>query len=148
MNSKSADTKRSAEGLSHESIAAVAAFRYEMVRFLNFSKEAAEKIGLTAPQYQAMLFIKGFSAEEKINLGELAEKLFLTHHATVELIDRMQAHGLVERCADETDKRRVLVKLTPEGRKKLIQLVTLHLEELSHSQLAEKLQALSFPSPH
>lgn len=126
-----------------ERIKALACFRHEVLRFLHFSKEAAEQMGLTAQQYQAMLLIKGLSENGRMSIGELAEKLFTTHHATVELVNRMEAAGLVSRHTEEWDKRRVLIELTREGETKLLALVDLHINELSHSALAKRLRKLS-----
>jgi DNA-binding MarR family transcriptional regulator len=134
---------QSAKKLKPKDIAALALFRHEVLRFLNFSREAAEKIGLTSHQYQAMLFIEGFSENEQLTVGNLAGKLFVTHHAAVELVDRMEATGLVRRCPGEGDKRCVPLRLTAQGRKKLRHLAALHLQTLSHSQLTQRLQRLS-----
>ena len=48
-------------------------------------------------------------------MSELAERLQLRHHSTVELIDRLVKRGFAERHRDEEDQRRVLVNLTPQG---------------------------------
>lgn len=126
-----------------EQIKALASFRHEMLQFLNFSKLAAEQVGLTPQQYQAMLFTKGLSVNGQITIGELAEKLFTKHHATVELVDRMAAAGLVERRTEEWDRRRVFIALTAKGEKKLRTLAAQHIGELSHSSLAKRLKKLS-----
>ena len=132
--------RKKAQDLKQEDIAALALFRHEVLRFLNFSKEAAEAVGLTMQQYQVMLFIEGFSGEEQINLRDLATKLFVTHHSAVELVNRMEAIELIRRCADERDKRCVRLQLTPQGMGKLRSLAAVHLETLSDSQLIERLQ--------
>lgn len=126
-----------------EQIAALAEFRHEILRYLNFSKKAAEAHGVTALQYQALLLAKGLTATGNMTIGELAENLFTKHHATVELVDRMEAAGLLQRQVEETDRRRVIIRLTPEGESKLSVLVNLHLNELSHSKLAHKLRRIA-----
>ena len=45
----------------------------------------------------------------------LATATGLRPAATTALIDRLEAKGLVERVRDETDRRRVLVRMTEEG---------------------------------
>ncbi len=55
----------------------------------------------------------------------MAERLQIQHHSAVELIDR-----LVERTRDETDQRRVLITLTPQGEKVLEELSLYHCAEL------------------
>lgn len=47
--------------------------------------------------------------------GQLAAATGLRPAATTSLIDRLADKGLVERVADETDRRRVLVQMTSEG---------------------------------
>ena len=54
----------------------------------------------------------------------------LQHHSTVELVDRLEERGLVERCRDEEDQRRVLVRLTQEGEEALNNLSRHTLTEL------------------
>ena len=47
--------------------------------------------------------------------GALATATGLRPAATTTLIDRLEAKGLVERVRDESDRRRVLVRMTEEG---------------------------------
>ncbi|QIM22335.1 MarR family transcriptional regulator [Phycicoccus sp. HDW14] len=47
--------------------------------------------------------------------GALATATGLRPAATTALIDRLEARGLVERVRDESDRRRVLVRMTEEG---------------------------------
>lgn len=63
-------------------------------------------------------------------MSELAERLQLRHHSTVELIDRLVAHGLVARESGVEDRRQVYVSLTPEGHEMLARLSVAHREEL------------------
>lgn len=126
-----------------EKIAALALFRHEVICYLKFSKQAAEAEGITPQQYQAMLFIKGFSENGKMSIGEFAEKLLTTHHSAVEMADRMEAAGLLLRQVEESDRRRVSVELTARGARILEKLAAQHLAELSHSELARNLQKIS-----
>lgn len=109
---------------------ALAQFRYQLRKFLSFSEAAAHKAGLTPQQHQALLAIKGFSRAEPVSVGDLAEFLLIRHHTAVELMDRMTKIGLLCRIVDEADGRRVLVKLTKEGERRLRKLTKIHLEEL------------------
>ena len=94
---------------------ALAEFRYQIRRFLRFSEEAAYAAGLEPQQHQLLLAIKGLPEGRKATIGELAERLQLRHHSTVELIDRLVKRELVERHRDEEDQRRVFVSLTSQG---------------------------------
>jgi DNA-binding MarR family transcriptional regulator len=54
----------------------------------------------------------------------------LRHHSTVELVDRAEKAGLVERWADDDDGRLTRVRLTAEGEACLSRLAPAHLDEL------------------
>ena len=64
-------------------------------------------------------------------MGDLAGYLLLRPHSTVELVDRAEAAGLVERVPDGDDGRVVRVRLTRDGDRVLQKLSTrAHLERL------------------
>ncbi|HVO01547.1 MAG TPA: MarR family transcriptional regulator [Candidatus Cybelea sp.] len=115
---------------SMEDYRALALFRYTLRKFLEFSAEAAREVGLTPQQHQALLSIKGYPERETVTVGELAERMLLKHHSTVELVDRLVELGLVKRATDPEDRRRVFLSLTPKSRKLLVSLSAAHLEEL------------------
>ncbi len=108
----------------------MAEYRYAMRRFLRFSEEAAREAGITPQQYQLMLAIKGYPGREYANITELAERMQLDHHSTVGLIDRTEERGLVQREHDQTDRRQVNIRLTPDGELLLGQLAHVHREQL------------------
>src|SRR5690348_2760930 len=108
----------------------LAEFRYLMRRFLGFSQAAALAAQLTARQHQALLAIKGFSAEGLPTVGDLAERLCIRHHSAVELVDRLAEAGLIERGHDPHDRRRVLLGLTATAEQRLADLAAVHLDEL------------------
>jgi len=109
---------------------ALARLRYELRRFQAFSSAAATKAGLTPQQHQALLIIRGFSNPDPVSIGDLAKYLLIRHHTAVELVDRMTRLELLTRVIDTTDGRRVLVKLTREGEKRLQKLSQTNLKEL------------------
>ena len=63
-------------------------------------------------------------------MKDLAEQLLLTHHAAVQLVNRLAKAVLVARTPSPTDRRSVLLQLTPAGRDLIDTLATLHLEEV------------------
>ena len=65
-----------------------------------------------------------------MSVGDLASRLKLQHNTAVELANRLEATGLVERTVDPADKRRVWLKVTREGEAKLAALSTAHRDEL------------------
>lgn len=110
--------------------AALARFRYELRKFQAFSNAAAEQAGLTPQQHQALLAVRGFSNPDPVSVGDLAEFLLIRPNSAVELVDRMAKLGLLTRVIDDTDGRRVLVKLTKEGERRLQKLSQTNLAEL------------------
>ena len=118
--------------------AALLAFRTALRRFNHWSEAQARAVGLTHAQHQLLLSIKGHDDQRGPTIGEVAGYLLLRHHSAVELINRAQAGGLVERSRDETDARVVRLKLTPLGEERIVSLTQLHIDELS--QLAPMLQ--------
>lgn len=119
---------------------ALLAFRTALRRFNHWSEAQAKDAGLTHMQHQLLLVVKGHRDERGPTIGEAADYLLLRHHSAVELVNRAQAAGLVERVRDADDARIVRVRLTDEGRERLAELTELHLAELK--QLAPLLQHL------
>ena len=109
---------------------ALADFRYALRQFLAFSGDAAQGVGLTPQQHQAMLSIIGAPAGQVVTVGFLAERMLLKHHSTVELVDRLVELDLVARQPDVADRRKVLLNLTPKAKRLLTKLSAAHLEEL------------------
>jgi DNA-binding MarR family transcriptional regulator len=109
---------------------ALARFRYELRKFQAFSKAAAKSAGLTPQQHQALLAVRGFSDKGPLSVGDLAEFLLIQPHTAVELVDRMTRLELLVRVVDGSDGRRVLVKLTREGERRLQKLSQTNLKEL------------------
>jgi DNA-binding MarR family transcriptional regulator len=105
-------------------------FRYQIRRFVRFSEQVARAAGIEPQQHQLLLAIKGLPEGRRATISDLAERMQLQHHSTVELVDRLEERGLVERCRDEEDQRRVLVRLTQQGEEVLRNLSRHTLTEL------------------
>ena len=113
-----------------QKLAAMAEFRYRLRRFLHFSETSAEAQGISAQQYQLLQVVQAISAEVRVSISTVAERMVLRHNSAVELVDRAERSGLVERLADEEDLRRSIVVLTEHGRKVLAHVAAAHLVEL------------------
>ena len=111
---------------------ALALFRFEIRRFLAFSEKMLAESGVLPRHYQAMIAIRA-QRRRQLSIGELARELHITVHAAVELVGRMEAAGLVKRSPSPEDRRRVMVELSEEGKKKMPGLAARHLAEL-HSR--------------
>ena len=108
----------------------LAELRYQIRRFLYFSEQAARKSGLEPRQHQLMLAIKGLPEGVRPRVAELAERLQIQHHSTVELANRLSRRGYVRRRRGGEDRREVLLSLTPKGEKVLRDLSLHHRAEL------------------
>lgn len=121
----------------------LAEFRHQLRLFLIFSQEHARAAGLNPAQHQLLLAVRGFGRAAP-TVGELAERLALKHHSTVELIDRLETQGLLQRLRADNDRRVSHVSLTAQGKRVLGKLSLAHREELGRlgPQLVRALLAL------
>ena len=106
-------------------------FRIGLRRFLRWSEEQAGAAGLTPPQHQLLLAIRGHRDDRGPTIGDVAEMLLTRHHSAVGLIDRAEAAGFVRRRSDRDDHRIVRLSLTALGHRRLAELSARHLEELA-----------------
>ena len=114
---------------------ALSELRYLIRRFLQEGDATARLAGLEPQQYLLLLAIRGLEPEQEASIRKLADRLALRHHSTVELIDRMEAHGFVKRTRGREDRRQVLVTLQPRGEKLLEKVVAQRIVELrSHGR--------------
>jgi len=78
--------------------------------------DAYESAGL-GPYHHAVLIALGENSHE--TQGAVADALGYDRGQMVGLLDELEEQGLVERKRDPSDRRRHIVKLTPEGKKML-----------------------------
>ena len=107
-----------------------------------------EALGLTYPQYLAMLVLWEASPR---TVGALGEALDLESSTLTPLIKRLETQGLVARTRDPEDERRVVVTLTEAGAalrdkaravpEQLFCKLNIQLDELG--DLRERLKALA-----
>lgn len=116
--------------LTKQDFEALARFRSGIRRYLRFSEEIVRRHGVTPQQYQLLLALKGFPERDWATVRELADRLQLRHHSVVELVNRAQGQGLVDRAAHPEDGRAVRVVLTDDGEEILGRLSALHRDEL------------------
>lgn len=76
-------------------------------------KPLLETLGLTYPQYLAMLVLW---ERDGLMVSELGERLFLDSGTLTPLLKRLEASGLIARIRDVQDERRVHITLTQTGR--------------------------------
>jgi DNA-binding MarR family transcriptional regulator len=108
----------------------LAAFRFEIRKFLAFSEKAAREAGIEPQQHQLMLAVKGLPAEQRPTIRALADRLCVEHHTTVALVDKLEARGFATRERGRDDRRQVFVHLTAPGLALLRRLSALHRAQL------------------
>ncbi|TZG27291.1 MarR family winged helix-turn-helix transcriptional regulator [Sphingomonas montanisoli] len=124
-----ASGKNTKSAVSQKDYEQLAAFRYELRRFLNFSERAAKALGMTPQQHQSLLAIRA-APDRTMAIGDLAEQLFVQPHTASELAERMIALGWLERHASPHDRRRVMLGLTSQSEAMLGKMSTTHRAEV------------------
>jgi DNA-binding MarR family transcriptional regulator len=109
--------------LSRTEYQILAEFRHQLAGFLRRRKDAARTEGLQPQQYELLLSITGLEKGKEPTIKELANQLCLEHHTVVELADRLAKKGLLARESSGSDKRVVLLRVTPAGQRVLSRIV-------------------------
>jgi DNA-binding MarR family transcriptional regulator len=81
--------------------------------FTRLYKPRLDRLGLTYPQYLAMVALW---ERDDVTVGELGERLHLESNTLTPLLKRLEAVGLVVRARDPKDERQVRIRLTDQGR--------------------------------
>lgn len=108
----------------------LAELRHQIRRFLHFSERAVRNAGLEPRQHQLLLALKGLPEGTRPRVAEVAGRLQIQHHSTVELVNRLAERGFVRRERGGIDRREVLIFLTPRAHKILRDLSLQHKREL------------------
>jgi len=72
-----------------------------------YSKSLDKHFGLTSPQLIIL---------QQMAIGEIARKISLSQATVTDVIDRLEAKGLVLRTKNSLDRRQVLIKITSNGK--------------------------------
>ena len=111
--------------LTVEEAAHVAEFRAALRSFLRKSERIARACGLTPQRYLLLLMIKGApDRSAQATVTDLAERLQLAQSSVTELVGRAEEAGLVAREVSAKDGRVALLRLTPEGERRLARSFT------------------------
>lgn len=116
---------RSGEGSRlRREMADAAAFRTALRRFRRRTDDVAAGAGLTSQRYDLLLMIESAGGEIGVRLTELCELLQMQQTAVTELVKRAEEAGLVTRATSERDRRVSLLRVTAEGRARLLTAFT------------------------
>ena len=109
---------------------ALADLRYRVRRFLRSREVAARAAGVEPQHYLVLLQVTGLAGRGPATIGVLAERLQITHHGVVQLVDRLVERDMVERRRGGPDRRQVVVALRPAGEAVLRRLAMHSLTDL------------------
>jgi DNA-binding MarR family transcriptional regulator len=93
-------------------------------------EDALERAGLSGPKYSVLSAL--VAAKTPLSLGELASQLSCVRSNMTQLVDRLEADGLVRRVQCPHDRRLVKAEITEEGQKRqgngAAEIARLHLD--------------------
>ena len=107
-------------GALEDELVRAAAFRTGLRRFLARTHDVASAAGLTSPRYDLLLMIRT-AGPSGTRITELCDLLQMRQTAVTELVKRAEEAGLVERRPSEADGRVWLLRVTPEGERRLLE---------------------------
>ncbi len=90
-----------------------------MYMFRRYRLANVTTVGLTLPQYNALVQL---DRHGKLNPSRIAELLFSDRPTTTVILRNLARQGWIERGRDETNRKYVIIRITPAGRKKLQEL--------------------------
>src|SRR5712664_244586 len=93
-----------AKSMSLAEFRALAEFRHQIRQFLNGSEQASRAAGLEPQQYLFLLALRGLPAGHTATIRELAERMQLRHHSTVEMVNRLERQQLLRRSEEHTSE--------------------------------------------
>ena len=73
------------------------------------SRRLVRRYGLTGPQ---IVVLKQLARLGQVPVGKLAKEVSLSHATVTDILGRLERRGLVRRMRDNSDRRRVLAKMT------------------------------------
>ena len=104
--------------------AAVARFRTALRGFDHAAEEAARSAGLTMQRFLLLLMVKGApSGNERATINDVADRLRVEPNTITGAVGRAQEAGLVVREQCTEDRRRMWIRLTADGERRLEQVV-------------------------
>ena len=77
--------------------------------------EALKPFELTFARYEALVLLS-FSRNGSLPLGKMGERLMIHPTSVTNIVDRLEAQGLVRRVDHPTDRRTTLCEITDDGR--------------------------------
>ena len=101
-------------------------------------EEALAAVNLSGPKFAALSVL--VMEDQPLSLGQLAEKLTCVRSNITQLVDRLEADGLVKRTDDPSDRRGVRAEVTTLGRER--HAAGAKVTSKVHSELGNQLSAV------
>lgn len=101
--------------------------------FLRQAAEALEPLDLEVFEYDVLSALRRQGRPYALPATGLAEETGLSSGAMTNRIDKLEARGLVRRRPDKSDRRAVIVSLTPEGRRAIDDAIQARLDAADDS---------------
>jgi DNA-binding MarR family transcriptional regulator len=101
-------------------------------------EKALATVDLSGPKFAALSVL--LAEGQPVSLSELAEKLTCVRSNVTQLVDRLEADGLVKRSDDPSDRRGVRAELTKLGRER--QAAGAKVVNRIHEEIAKKLSGV------
>jgi len=114
------------------------------------SRRLMQQAGFTGPQ---LLVLQALGAHEEMSAGDLAREVNLSQGTVTSILGRLEKRELIQRIRSHTDRRKVYVTLTEEGKAQLASAPTLlqerfierfsELKDWEQNQILASLQRLA-----
>jgi len=86
------------------------------------SRRLMQQAGFTGPQ---LLVLQALGQHEEMSAGDLAREVNLSQGTVTSILDRLEKRALIQRIRSQSDRRKVFVTLTKEGKEQLASAPTL-----------------------
>lgn len=98
--------------------------------FIKKAEQWLEPLDLSWESFSLIVTLRRVGAPYALRPGELLKVSLLTSGAITNRIDRVEKLGLVERHREPNDRRGVVVRLTPAGKKLADRAIALHFKNM------------------
>ena len=92
-------------------------------RFDTMLEHAVEAFDLNKGEFRLLITLRQHNDDFTMSPGELGDELLLSSGAMTNRLDRLESAGLIAREPDPDDRRALIVRLTPEGQRRIDEAV-------------------------
>ncbi len=101
-------------------------------RFETMLEHAVEAFDLNKGEFKVLITLRQHNDDFTMSPGELGDELLLSSGAMTNRLDRLESAGLIAREPHPDDRRALIVRLTPEGLRRIDEAVN----EAAHNEFA------------